>query len=431
MFKDLLSFLTPASPRAVAERVCRRASDAARHVPYYRDLVNQAGISPAFTSIEQCIERFPRTTSLQYRQAIQERGEAYVRDERFLGRPVIRLRTGGSSGVPVEMLRSPAEFARVHAAKTVFELMRAGVRPWDRISAFLPPWDMQGRRHPLQKLGIFRRFDVCFTDSPEQMVRTFQTNRVNVLFGRTSMMLAVVHYCRQAGIAHLPVKVLLPGSDFIAPSTRELLQDFFSPRQYGELYGTTETGIIALRLGGGDYEVEHRTVFFCLSNPTRHGEFTHGTMVVTNLAAETAPIVMMDLGDEVVCRDYDGLLDLRTTITEVRGRISEYVIDRRGERISASVIYSWLTPQRFIRQYRVEQEADGRVTLRAVLQDPATQRAELEHLAQKHFGDRLNYRVSVEDQIPFDPNGKTRVVVNKGYRPPPASANSPPSATGR
>jgi phenylacetate-coenzyme A ligase PaaK-like adenylate-forming protein len=74
---------------------------------------------------------------------------------------------------------------------------------------------------------------------------------------------------------------ILPGGERVSPQTRKLLCEVFRPRRYGELYGSTETALIALRKGEGDYQVNYRSVFFALSDPRTEAGITTGEIAVT------------------------------------------------------------------------------------------------------------------------------------------------------
>ena len=141
-----------------------------------------------------------------------------------------------------------------------------------------------------------------------------------------------------------PMAVILPGGEMVSPQTRKLLCEVFRPRRYGELYGSTETALIALRKGEGDYQVNYRSVFFAPSDPRTEAGITTGeSIAVTSLHSAAAPILMMELGDVVSCRNYDQLLSLGASISAIAGRADEYALGRDGEKVYAVTFYSLFT----------------------------------------------------------------------------------------
>jgi phenylacetate-coenzyme A ligase PaaK-like adenylate-forming protein len=234
-----------------------------------------------FASLADYVEKFPRISAKDYRRLKKERGDLFLMDQRFAGAPMARCLSSGSSGMPAEFLRTPHESAAIDGAKTVYTFVSGGVRPWHRIMSMKPDWDMRRRRHPLQALGLFRRFDASFLEDADVIFDRIAASGVNVLTGRAGMMRKIAERAAETGREVAPMAVILPGGEMVSPQTRKLLCEVFRPRRYGELYGSTETALIALRKGEGDYQVNYRSVFFALSDPRTEAGITTGEIAVT------------------------------------------------------------------------------------------------------------------------------------------------------
>jgi phenylacetate-coenzyme A ligase PaaK-like adenylate-forming protein len=409
MLAPLIRSYLPVTPRHVEARVLRRLTDAADNVPYYRELLAARGLRTSdFKSLADFVDGFPKTTSRHYRLVMEEHGESFVMDRRYVGRPLRRLRTSGSSGTPTEVLRTQSEFAEVHAATTLHTLLAAGVRPWHKIMSMVPPWNLRKEYHPLQRAGMFRRFDACFAEDADTIIDRITANGVDVMLGRTSMMLSVAERCLELG-RKLPMQIILPGAEAIPATSRRILCEVFTPKLYRELYGSTETGLIALRKNEGDYVVNYGSVFFNLTNPSRNAGLTTGEIAVTSLGAATAPILMLELGDVVTCRDYDGLPSLETSIVAIDGRVHDYVLGLNGERISANTFYALLGGEPDVRQFRIVQEKAGEceVEVRGTF-DPSL----LSRLDQRLSG-LLTFQIRCVDRIPPNPSGKASIIVRQ------------------
>ena len=110
MLADLLINFLPASKAQVERVILRRVRAAYDHVPLYRELMAARGLTPKdFLNLVDYVEKFPRTPSGEYRRVKKERGDEFVLDRRFVDRPVRRLLTGGSSGMPAHILRTERE----------------------------------------------------------------------------------------------------------------------------------------------------------------------------------------------------------------------------------------------------------------------------------------------------------------------------------
>lgn len=415
MLIELLANYMPASTKYVEAKIIQRVRDAYDNVPYYRMLLDDRGLTPAdFKVLSDYVEKFPRTTTRYYRSIMKERGDTFVMDKRFINEPMMKLLSGGSSGAPVNILRTNSEYKKIHGANTVYTFISGGVRPWHKIMAMLPPWDIKERQHALQRFGIFRRYDASFLEDADTILDRISEKGVNVLFGRVSMMRMLAERCIEMGRVLPPMKVILPGAEIVSPDSRRLLCKVFKPGLYREIYGSTETGLIAMKKGDGDYEVNFRSVFFALSNPKMKVGITTGEIAVTSLHAVAAPILMMELGDVVSCRNYDQILELKTSITNISGRVSEYVLGLNDEKVSASVFYGWLTNEPTVRQFRIVQDTVGECDIFLQLVDCSTaDKAELQTKLLKHLDGRVEASIHYVDRIPFDENGKTKVVVNR------------------
>lgn len=191
----LLNYL-PATPKYVEAQILRRVKGAYDNVPFYRTLLADRGLTASdFKSLSDYVQKFPRTDTREYRRIKKERGDWFVMDRRFANKSLKRLRTSGSSGTPAEIIRTNSEFARIHGAKTVYMLVSAGVRPWHKIMAMLPPWDVKKRQHALQQFGIFRRHDASFLEDADTILKRLSDNGINVMFGRAGMMRMLAERC--------------------------------------------------------------------------------------------------------------------------------------------------------------------------------------------------------------------------------------------
>jgi hypothetical protein len=114
-----------------------------------------------------------------------------------------------------------------------------------------------------------------------------------------------------------------------------------------------------LRKDDGDYIVNFCSIFFALTNPSQDTGLTTGEIAVTSLGAAAAPILMLELGNVVTCRDYDGLLSLKTSIVAIEGRVHDYVLGVNGERISANTFFALLGGEPGVRQFRIVQDRPG------------------------------------------------------------------------
>jgi phenylacetate-coenzyme A ligase PaaK-like adenylate-forming protein len=409
MLASLIRSYLPATPRHVEAQVMRRLRDAAAYVPYYRELLAARGLRTSdFKCLSDYVDGFPRTTAREYRLLMEEHGDAFVMDRRYAGSPLMRLRTSGSAGIPTVILRTKSEFAQIHAANTLHTLLSAGVRPWHKIMYMLSPWNLRNEHHPLQRAGIFRRFDASFAEDPNTILKRITDNGVNVMVGRASILAAVAERCVDIG-RKLPMQVILPGAEVIPAATRRLLRQIFEPRLYREVYGSTETGLIALRKNDDDYVVNFRSVLFALTRPNQEAGLTRGEIAVTSLGAAAAPLLMLELGDVLTCRNYDGLLSLKTSIVAIEGRVHDYVLGLNGEKISSNLFYGLLGGEPDVRQFRIVQEKVGECEIQVRGEFDASLVSRL----NQHLHGSITFQLRYVDFIPQDASGKARIIARR------------------
>jgi phenylacetate-coenzyme A ligase PaaK-like adenylate-forming protein len=204
----------------------------------------------------------------------------------------------------------------------------------------------------------------------------------------------------------LAMQVILPGAEMITAELRQFLCKVFKPASYGELYGSTETGIIALRKGEADYRINYRSIFFALTRPQESGEFTRGQIAVTSLHAAAAPILMLELGDTVTVRNYDRLLELKSSIVAIEGRVLDYVLSRNGEKITSAELYSLLSGEPGLRQFRIVQTEPGQAEVQVKGEVDQTLGCRL----AQYFAGRLSVHVRRVDAIPLGRGGKANII---------------------
>lgn len=414
MFKSLLTYILPTNGKKMEALVLTRVREACEYVPYYRDLLKSNGIViQDFQNLDDYVRYFPRTSAVHYRKILQANKPDYTLDCRFKGQKLLQFRTGGSSGIPATYLRTPYEFQIIHAWKTLLLLMKAGLRPWDRTTAFLPPWELRKEDHILQKLGIFKRYDMSFTDTPEEIFSRIKSDKVNALFGRVSTMRNLARYIADTPQKTLNMKFMLPGAEILDSSTKQLLINVFKPTYFGELYGATETGIIGMRIGENDIDVDYRTVFFCLDDTVVEDGLARGEIAISNLYVASAPLLMVQLGDVVTCRNYDRLYECGASITDIRGRVSEYIEDKFGQKIYSSQFYSWLVNSPLVLQFQVEQTKVGKCEIFVVSKNQQQDSNEIQSILHKQLGKRIEFALRIVPEISIDENGKTRLIINK------------------
>ena len=413
MLKRYIGYFQTPKPERVERRILELIKHAYKHVPFYYDLMKAHGLTPdEFNSFEDYLEKFPRTPTTEYRAIQQEKGIKYMMDDRIEPESLIEIRSSGSSGIPFSIYKTRGEKA-IDSAKTVWHLTQGGLRPWHRVLAVVDPMNVVKRDSILQEFGIFRRSFGHSMMEPDDIMDIIGEKKINAVYGQKSMIMLIANHYNKTNRKPPHLSFLMPGAELITRADREILKRTFLPTRYGEFYGSTETGIIATK-NSGDYKVNFHSTFFCLSAPETSEDLTRGTITVTSQDLEVQPILMVGLGDVVTVRNYEHLLELKTSIVSIDGRDNDYLVLENGERLSGMTLLAVLIKPLFILKFRIVQDCIGscRVLLRLREETEANKR-EVESLLESVLAGKIRYKIEYVDDIPIDPNEKTKVIVSK------------------
>jgi len=413
MLKTYLSYSRTPEPEHVERRILELIDYAYEHVPFYHDLLKTHGLAPdEFSSLEDYIEKFPRTPANEYRKIQQEKSIKYMIDGRVKPESLVEIRSSGSSGMPLSIYKTKEE-KTIDNAKTIWHLTNLGLRPWHRLLAVCDPANVVKRDSLLQEFGIFRRYFGHTMMDPEHIIDIIDGKKINAIYGQKSMIMLIAKQYNKKGRKPPRLSFLMPGAERITIADREILNRTFRPMRYGEYYGSSETGIIATK-GDGDYQINFHSTFFCLTDPVTSGNLTRGTIVAASQDLKAQPILMVGLGDIVTVRNYKGLLDLKTSIVSIDGRDNDYLLLENGEKLTAMAFLAVLDNPLFILQFRIIQERIGfcRVLLR-LREETEENKKEVESLLGSVLVGKLRYEIEYVNDIPMDPNGKTKILISK------------------
>ena len=375
--------------------------------------MEEVGITPAdIRSLEDYVEKFPKTTSAEYRAHQQSANPEGLIDLRLHPDDLIEDRSSGSSGIVISMRRTRKEI-EINRGRAFWHLIRAGLRPWHRILAVLPPLQMVKRDSFLQLGGIFRRTTVNYTMPVKEIVELIQRSRINVIYGQKSFIRLIADYFLTHGLPPPRLKLLIPGAEKVSESDRRFLMDTFRPARYCEFYGATEAYLIAARKTS-DYQPDYKAVFFSLSEIVSCDNLTSGSLLVTSLINEAQPVLKLDLGDCILVRNYEKLYELGASIVEIEGRNNDYLLLPNGDRISGATFYATLEYFPFMKQFRIIQDSVNECTvLLRVTEVNEENRKQIDDVLTRLLKGKIEYRVEYVDEIPMDKNGKTKVLISK------------------
>ena len=401
----------------------RLLQHAREHVPYYRDVLQSAGVGPeAIRSIDD-LQKIPVLT----REAARERLQA--RQSTAPPFPQVRKMTSGTTGQPLEFCYDwNSEYWR--QAIKLRGYGWAGYRPGARSLHYWGTLDAL-YRHPWKhrmKVGLDRRLKrelyVDCTDRSEEglerVLRIIEETKPEVMVCYSQAIATLSRHVIERGRRTWDTIPILCAAERLFPADRAVIEKAFGPAVF-ETYGSRE-----VMLMGSECEA-HRGLHVSMENlivevlvndngrfrPARPGET--GEVAVTDLHNYGCPFVRYLNGDLAVAGESGrcscGRELLR--IASVEGRRNDSLRDAQGRPVSGmffNVLFSVLADK--VRHFQVVQRKDGSLELKLV---PTQQfdEAVLSNIRQNcsKYLRGVDVKTELVNVIPASANGKHRVVV--------------------
>lgn len=380
-------------------------------VPYYRELLQARGIEPGAIRNLGEFRKIP-VTGKQQLPALRLRLPALDAADAEL----IEHKTSGSTGVPVRILRSPAEERRLNMLRWRMHLMM-GLRPGERIARVKTTWEPLPRRFErlqlvVQRTGLMQQrvFD-CLLPAAQiyQELIDYQPHFLGGYPG--SIVKVALQHSRQGGVLRNLRRVFC-GGEYLSPHQRRIMEECFGV-PVCDTYGTTECNLMAWQCPQtGLYHVCDDGVFLEICRdgvPVAEGE--EGEVIITALHCRTFPIIRYALGDRAVkgpspCPCGSPF----STIGELRGRITDFLTLPDGRQLHPFELLNEivLAGADWIAEYEFIQEAVNRLRLRIVRRRPVSneEEARLHSTLMQKLGTEAQLEIEWVKNIAAGESGK-------------------------
>lgn len=266
------------------------------NVPYYRALFDELAIKPEDIKGMDDFRRLPFLTKHELRHNLPQ----ILAQDR--GRPFIRERTSGSSGIPTEVqidrLTSAYHFAAQARGRRWWgwDIGEKNVWLWGSLG----PWHEVRRfkRRLADNTILFSVYDL----GPRSMRDYYQRMRhfkPRFMYGFTSALYALAKFVKEDGLdgRALGLKGVCTTSEILYPHQREMIETAFGCPVINE-YGCTEVGIIAFQCPEGGMHLSSENIlveFIRDGKPAQPGQMA--SIVVTDLNNRRMPLVRYRTGD--------------------------------------------------------------------------------------------------------------------------------------
>jgi phenylacetate-CoA ligase len=319
------------------QRLLRNAYDT---VPFQRERLCAAGVKPEDVRRLADLEALPILRKHELTAVpLDARLSHRVRQS-----DLIRRRTSGSTGVPLEVVMTRRENA-YHSLLSLRSEMLTGLFPWQRVAILgLPTFQQPGS--PLPRLHL------SSLDPPSKTLRSLRAYRPAALVGFVTSLRVLAE---EIGTGALSIPRIYTTSEMLTTESRALIQAAFGGTVLSR-YDAWETFVIGweCRPGGGLHlDADHLIV-----------ELVEGEVVVTNLDLYSTPFIRYALEDEASWRPGSCSCGCNFPRLEaVHGRRSEILTFSNGKRLD-SLVLQFLAKQLLgAHRYQLVQTAPDRLRL--------------------------------------------------------------------
>jgi phenylacetate-CoA ligase len=399
------------------ERLAHVLWRAATQVPYYRQHWTDRRRRGDRTSWEG-LQNWP----VLRKEAVRQRPAAFLADD-CSRRKMLRLRTSGSTGTPLQVWRGRDTDRRWYALFEARALNWNGVSRVDRWAMFgglVARFDQQHPPFWVRNAGMRQLYLSSYHLAPRNVASYLEALRrwhPSFVLGYPSAMHSLAHLALRMGLEPPPLRVAISNAEPLLQHQREAVARAFQC-PVRDTYGMTE-----LVAGGSECEAGELHLWPEVGilevlddekdQPLATGRV--GRLVCTALLNTDMPLIRYDVGDRGALASQAGTCPCGRSLPclqKMDGRSDDLVLTADGRRIGRldAVFQADLA----IVEAQLVQESRQRLRVRFVPASGYTDRhgREVARRLRERVGD-MEIELEPVDHIPRSPTGKLRGVISK------------------
>jgi len=375
-------------------------------VPYYRRLLDGAGVKPEeFRGVED-LSRIPITRHRDLQQIALD-------DRLALGVDVskcVRRATSGSTGEPIQIVRTRAEEHLLFGMRLRAQIL-SGLRPWDkRVKLGAAP-----DRLLMHRLGMFRMEHIERSLGAEESYCRLKSLGAQVIYGTPTTLDWLVRSIADDRLRELRPRLLFTGAEALSERTRKDLGRVFECPVV-DFYGSHELNLMAwqCRHCGLYHTVDDSAVIEILGadgEPAAAGE--DGQVVGTALHCYAMPVIRVEVGD--IARrgtSKPGCPFGFGVIEAIRGRTVDYLPMPEGGLLNPHPMINAASETAGLLQFQIVQDSVNEVCVLFVGCPGRVDQIgrEIQERLRPFLPSTIQLRVQAVDEIALTVAGKHRVV---------------------
>ena len=391
------------------------------HVPYYHELFDNIGLSPAEIQDENDLPKIPFLTE----ELLVKNREKLISDE-FDKSMLVYLTTSGSTGEPTGFyVQKESPMREWVYSSHMFRDFNYGLKSTKLVLRGKVFWAQRVKNQNWQWDAFRRELSInIFAMTPENMeqyCRAIEKYKPEFAYGYMSAMYTLCKYIklRPGGLKH-QFKGFLGISETILPEQREFVEQTINARVFS-FYGMSERVIIAGECKySSEYHIEPMYGIAELVDSagkviTQPG--VEGELVGTSLLNYAMPLIRYKTGDISSWSERENCAceSRKERLNNILGRKQQDVLIDCGGKI---VGMAWLEVHShiygYMARYQFLQETPGKAVVKVIpLPNLKLSQQMLEEIADvftNRTGGRICFTVEIVDSLPPKSNGKFPII---------------------
>lgn len=380
------------------------------NVPYYHNLFDSVGLKPEDIQTTEDLIRIPITS----RRDIQKQSPGQTISRGVDSERCIKLRTSGTTGVPLTVYLTPAE----HHFRGLIELrglLSIGFKPNDRLT-FIGPYRKHNARW-YQRLGLFRSIKISPFIDAEQQIQQAKKFKPTILWIYPSHLKILIRSLNERDAKEIEPRLLITSAEVLDKDTYDAVKALWDI-EILNFYGCDEFGRIAWECH--DHKGLHinmdSVIVEYINNDKTILANEKGLTVITSLHSFTMPLLRYRLGD--VCTSSDdrctcgrGFLLLRN----LEGREDDFINLSNGKMVAPPEFYHIMNSIKGIYEFKVIQEEKDKVIVKFTSERRNVSKiaSEIKDRFREKLGNVIDVEVEPVEMIEKDYSRKRRVVISR------------------
>jgi phenylacetate-CoA ligase len=407
--------------------------DAARHVPYYREMLDERGIDPASISGPLDLARFP----ILEKETVRSSPMRLI-DERLTPFSLIRVSTSGTTGTPLSLFSDVGANSARHAfmdarCRAVAGVMRRRDRSVSLCGHLVaspdrrrPPFWVHNGRWKQLYLSSYH----LSSSNLDHYVEAIRRFRGRYIEGYPSSVFALAHHIIDRGLEPVPFSACITTAEVLSPTQRSTIAKAFCCNTFNQ-YGCAEMAVFAAECPAGTMHLSpEMSVVEVVDDggaPVPTG--TPGHLICTGLVNRAQPLIRYRLGDTAALSDRFCECGSPLPVLErIDGRSDDVVVTPDGRRVGR--LDPVLKGVEGVVESQIVQERIDLVVIRIVPSSSYSKRAtqRLTEGLRQRLGPEMRIEIEEVQAIERTRRGKLRLVIS---RLPPSSSPGSHTAPGR